>query len=116
MIGASTFHVSVGSQPESVLFPWPTSISRWNRRACTRRGWFWSACTSSRSETGVLRAYRERCAICRLRREELLDTAHILADGHPRGAPIVPNGLALCTLHHVRLTGTCWRCGRISRW
>ena len=44
----------------------------------------------------VLRAYREQCAICRLRHEELLDAAHILLDGHPRGEPVVPNGLALC--------------------
>jgi len=49
----------------------------------------------------VLRAYRERCAICRLRHEELLDAAHILPDGHPRGKPVVPNGLALCKLHHA---------------
>ncbi len=25
----------------------------------------------------------------------------ILPDGHPRGEPIVPNGLALCKLHHA---------------
>jgi putative restriction endonuclease len=31
---------------------------------------------------------------------ELLDAAHILPDGHPKGAPVVPNGLALCKLHH----------------
>ena len=49
----------------------------------------------------VLRAYREQRAICRLRHGELLDAAHILPDGHPRGAPIVPNGLALCALHHA---------------
>ena len=49
----------------------------------------------------VLQAYRERCAICRLRHQELLDAAHILPDGHPRGRPIVPNGLALCSLHHA---------------
>lgn len=48
----------------------------------------------------VLRAYRERCSVCRLRQVELLDAAHIIPDGHPRGEPIVPNGLALCTLHH----------------
>jgi putative restriction endonuclease len=48
----------------------------------------------------VLRAYRERCAVCRLRHTELLDAAHILPDGHPKGAPVVPNGLALCGLHH----------------
>ena len=49
----------------------------------------------------VRRAYREQCAICRLRHEELLDAAHILPDGHPRGEPVVPNGLALCKLHHA---------------
>ena len=48
----------------------------------------------------VLRAYQERCAVCRLRHPELLDAAHILPDGHPKGEPIVPNGLALCGLHH----------------
>src|SRR5207249_358465 len=36
-----------------------------------------------------------------LRHEELLDAAHILPDGHPRGEPVVPNGLALCKLHHA---------------
>src|SRR3989304_615457 len=40
--------------------------------------------------------FRQECAICRLRHEELLDAAHILPDGHPRGEPVVPNGLALC--------------------
>ena len=49
----------------------------------------------------VLNAYRETCAVCRLRRRELLDAAHIPPDGHPRGEPIVPNGLALCKLHHA---------------
>jgi putative restriction endonuclease len=50
----------------------------------------------------VLLAYSVRCTICRLHdHPELLDAAHILPDGHPRGAPIVPNGLALCKLHHA---------------
>lgn len=49
----------------------------------------------------VLEAYRTQCAICRLRHEELLEAAHILPDGHPKGEPIVPNGLALCKLHHA---------------
>lgn len=48
----------------------------------------------------VLRAYDERCSICRLPRRELLDAAHILPDRDARGEPIVPNGLALCKLHH----------------
>jgi putative restriction endonuclease len=49
----------------------------------------------------VLRAYQEQCALCRLRHEELLDAAHIIPDGEPDGDPIVPNGLALCKLHHA---------------
>ncbi len=44
-------------------------------------------------------------AICRLRHEELLEAAHILPDGHPRGEPAVPNGLALCKLHHAAFDG-----------
>ena len=49
----------------------------------------------------VLRAYREQCALCRLRHEELLDAAHIIEDPDPAGEPIVQNGLALCKLHHA---------------
>lgn len=48
----------------------------------------------------VLRAYRERCAICSLRHVQLLDAAHILADRHPQGEAAVPNGLGLCKIHH----------------
>ena len=35
-----------------------------------------------------MRAYRECCAVCRLRHAELLDAAHILPDGHPKGEPV----------------------------
>jgi putative restriction endonuclease len=49
----------------------------------------------------VLRAYRDHCSICRLRHPELLDAAHILPDGHPKGEPWVSNGIALCKLHHA---------------
>jgi putative restriction endonuclease len=49
----------------------------------------------------VLRAYHTSCAMCRLRHAELLDAAHIIADGQPRGDPVVPNGLALCKIHHA---------------
>ncbi len=49
----------------------------------------------------VLQAYRSQCAICQLRHAELLDAAHILPDGHPRGLPVVPNGLAMCKIHHA---------------
>jgi putative restriction endonuclease len=47
----------------------------------------------------VLKAYRTQCAICRLRVRELLEAAHIRADAQG-GEPIVPNGIALCSIHH----------------
>jgi putative restriction endonuclease len=53
----------------------------------------------------VLRAYREQCALCRLRHVELLDAAHISGDTEPDGEPVVPNGLALCKLHHAAFDG-----------
>jgi putative restriction endonuclease len=49
----------------------------------------------------VLRAYQTRCAVCRIRHDSLLDAAHILADREERGRPEVPNGLALCKIHHA---------------
>ncbi len=49
----------------------------------------------------VLRAYESRCAMCRLGHAPLLDAAHILADRHEHGDPVVPNGLAMCKIHHA---------------
>jgi putative restriction endonuclease len=49
----------------------------------------------------VLRAYGSSCAMCGLSEPQLIDAAHILSDLHPRGEPIVPNGLALCKIHHA---------------
>jgi putative restriction endonuclease len=49
----------------------------------------------------VLIAYRRSCSVCHLRHEELLDAAHIVGDRHERGDPVVPNGLALCKIHHA---------------
>ncbi|GAA1506120.1 HNH endonuclease [Nocardioides humi] len=49
----------------------------------------------------VLLAYEGRCAICKIRHAELLDAAHIIADGQPHGEPVVPNGLSLCKIHHA---------------
>ncbi len=49
----------------------------------------------------VVRAYQHHCAVCRLKREELLEAAHIMPDADPLGEPTVPNGVALCNLHHA---------------
>lgn len=48
----------------------------------------------------VLRAYRDRCAICHLRERPVLDGAHLVPDREELGVPRVSNGLALCALHH----------------
>ena len=48
-----------------------------------------------------MHAYRQQCALCRLRHNELLDAAHIIPDGEPGGDPVVTNGIALCKLHHA---------------
>jgi len=48
----------------------------------------------------VLPAYRDSCAICRLKEMRLLDAAHITADADPLGEPRVSNGLSLCSIHH----------------
>jgi putative restriction endonuclease len=49
----------------------------------------------------VISAYREQCALCRLRHRELLDAAHITPDSAADGEPVISNGLALCKLHHA---------------
>jgi putative restriction endonuclease len=48
----------------------------------------------------VLPAYRDRCAICRLREIRLLDAAHIVGDSELLGEPAISNGLSLCSIHH----------------
>jgi len=49
----------------------------------------------------VLAAYDQRSAMCRLQYPPLLDAAHIIPDGEPRGTAELPNGLALCKIHHA---------------
>ena len=49
----------------------------------------------------ILAAYRNQCALCRLRHAELLDAAHIIPDSEELGLPIIQNGLSLCKIHHA---------------
>ena len=48
----------------------------------------------------VLPAYRDQCAMCRLKEARLLDAAHIVGDLEEQGEPVVSNGLSLCSIHH----------------
>jgi putative restriction endonuclease len=48
----------------------------------------------------VIKAYATQCAVCRLRHYPLLEAAHIIGDREKAGRPELPNGLALCKIHH----------------
>jgi putative restriction endonuclease len=54
----------------------------------------------ARFRQAVLRAYRHCCSVCRLKRGELVEAAHIVGDADG-GEPVVENGMALCKLHHA---------------
>lgn len=73
--------------------------------SASRRAYITSAVRQRLHQRGfrerVLTAYRDQCALCRLRHRELLDAAHIIPDSQPGGDPIVQNGIALCKLHHA---------------
>lgn len=50
----------------------------------------------------VISAYGGRCAVSGLPEQQLLDAAHIAADGDEKmGQPIITNGLPLSKLHHA---------------
>ena len=48
----------------------------------------------------VVPAYRDQCAICRLKEVRLLDAAHLTGDAAEEGEPTISNGLSLCSIHH----------------
>ena len=48
----------------------------------------------------VMAAYANHCAVCRLKRVELVEAAHIVPDSLG-GPPVVRNGMAMCKLHHA---------------
>jgi putative restriction endonuclease len=49
----------------------------------------------------VVEAYKCRCSVCTLGHWQLLDAAHILPDREERGLAEIPNGMALCRIHHA---------------
>lgn len=49
----------------------------------------------------VVDAYKCRCSVCTLGHWQLLDAAHILTDREERGLAEIPNGMALCRIHHA---------------
>ncbi len=81
--------IANGAEPESVL------LKAYTRRLTLHR------LHQALFRPRVLRAYERQCALCRLQLPALLDAAHILRDGHERGEPVVPNGLAMCKIHHA---------------
>jgi len=85
--------VSLGTRPDD---PDETDL---RRRYATRI--FQQRLHQTAFRERVLDAYERHCAICRLRRDQFLEAAHILPDKHPFGEPMISNGLALCKLHHA---------------
>ena len=54
----------------------------------------------ARFRNAVLKAYRERCAVCGLRLRPLLDAAFVTPDHDPQPVIAVDQGIALCATHH----------------
>jgi putative restriction endonuclease len=54
----------------------------------------------ARFRNAVLKAYRDRCAVCGLRVRALLDAACVVPDRDPQPVISVNEGLALCATHH----------------
>lgn len=50
-------------------------------------------------QRNVLVAYERQCAMCRTQLD-LVEAAHVIPVAHPRSVDLVPNGIALCVLHH----------------
>lgn len=96
---ALSFTVAV-DDPQAIRGDLPSSVAEAARRAYVTR-LARHRLHQVAFRVRVLRAYLQTCAICRLHHAELLDAAHILPDSHPLGDPVVPNGLALCKLHHA---------------
>ncbi len=105
--GALTF--SVAADERRLLRPaaaasWAASAVSYSAEVELRRRYVTREVRQRLHQSGfrerVLRAYREQCALCRLRHPELLEAAHITPDTDLTSDPVVSNGLSLCRLHH----------------
>lgn len=102
-----TFRVAADdmSYVERVIGQGTGAISVRDNDSMSRRAYITSSVRQRLHQQGfrerVLAAYRDQCALCRLRHRELLDAAHIIPDNQPGGDPVVQNGIALCKLHHA---------------
>jgi putative restriction endonuclease len=54
----------------------------------------------ARFRNAILKAYRERCAVCGLRVRAIIDAVSLVADQDPHTAISVRDGIALCATHH----------------
>ena len=54
----------------------------------------------ARFRNAILKAYRERCAVCGLRVRALLDAVSVVAGQDPQPPISVRDGIALCATHH----------------
>ncbi len=54
----------------------------------------------ARFRNAVLKAYRERCAVCGLHVRALLDAVQVGDDRDPQPVISIRDGIALCATHH----------------
>lgn len=101
--GALTFTVALDAPYAQFEEPRPMEVAEARREYVTAS--FKRRLHQTAFRQRVLAAYREHCAMCRLRHRQLLDAAHIIADREPDGEPVVSNGLSLCKLHHAAFDG-----------
>lgn len=95
-----TFHVSVDARLRLVPSDSITLIERAYAERIVR-----ARVHQPAFRARVLLAYGDQCAICRLKHPRLLDAAHIISDSDDWGDPVVPNGIALCKIHHAAYDG-----------
>ncbi|GEM_PF-6330421 len=55
-------------------------------------------------QRNVLIVYERQCAMCRTQLD-LIEAAHVIPVAHPQSVDVVPNGIALCVLHHRAFSG-----------
>lgn len=95
-----TFHVSVDTRLRSVASDSVSLVERAYAERIVRARVHQPAFRAQ-----VLLAYGDQCAICQLKHPRLLDAAHIIRDADDWGDPVVPNGIALCKIHHAAYDG-----------
>ena len=104
-VAADDAHTAEDAAVEAVASGTQVTMAKVGDEAGGRRAYITASVRVRLHQRGfrerVLQAYRDQCALCKLRHRDLLDAAHIIPDRDPEGMPVVTNGLSLCKIHHA---------------